>query len=230
MAAFRLPATQQKASGWWDAPPWIGGLQPQEFMPGTDVPSPKNFQVMRQEKTLALAQALQTYAEESGAPTSILCYAAWDLHRCMSPFMTLSRDDIVKAFLLKPTEEKCGTSPTLEEEAIFLDKEMELLQTPGVEPAKQITAPRSPSPFPTPWSNHHSSLRARESVKGIDADPNQPSQWAHLCLQEHDRVLEWWREFWSLVPSTDKNVGDIPVQMMGCKQATSFRLPAAQLE
>ena len=68
VAAFWLPATQEEASWWWDAPPWIGGLCPKEFMPGTDDPSPKNFWVMRQEKTLAMAQALQACAEESGAP------------------------------------------------------------------------------------------------------------------------------------------------------------------
>ena len=93
----------------------------------------------------------------------------------MAPLLTLSRDDIVEASLLKHTKEECGPSATPEEEDIPLTEETETLQTPGVEPTKQITAPRSPSPSPAPWSNFHPSLRARESVKRIDADPNQPS-------------------------------------------------------
>ena len=144
--------------------------------------------------------------------------------------MTLSRDNIVKASLLKPTKEECGTSPTPEEEAILFGIETEPPQTPGVKSAKWITAPRSPSWSPAPWPNCYPSPRPRESVKRIDADPNQPGWWVCLYLQRHDRVPEWWREFQSLIPSMDKSTGDIPIQMMALQQAAAFRLPAAQLE
>ena len=65
----------------------------------------------------------------------------------MAPLITLSEDDIMEASLLKPTEEECGTSPTLEEEAILLGEEVKPPEVPGslpecpeiprfVEPAK----------------------------------------------------------------------------------------------
>ena len=74
-ATFRLAATQQEASEWWDVPPWIGGLPSKHFMPDTDTPSPKDFWVVRQEKTLPMAQVLQACTEELGAPTGyfVLC-------------------------------------------------------------------------------------------------------------------------------------------------------------
>ena len=49
-----------------------------------------------------------------------------------APLMTLSRDNIVEAPLLKPTEEECGTFPTSEKEAILLSK--------GIKPP-QVTGP-----------------------------------------------------------------------------------------
>ena len=49
----------------------------------------------------------------------------------MAPLMTLSGDDIMEASLLKPIEEEHGTSPTLEEEAILLSKEVVLPNIPG---------------------------------------------------------------------------------------------------
>ena len=72
-AAFRLPAIQQEASRWWDAPPWLSRLHPQNCMPIPDASGPKDFWVMRQEKTQALAWVLQACAGESEAPTGILC-------------------------------------------------------------------------------------------------------------------------------------------------------------
>ena len=112
--------------------PWIGRLHPQEFIPDTDASGPKTFQVMRQEKTLTLAWAQQACAQESGAPTGVSCYAAWELQKCMGPLMTLSGDDIVEASLLKPTQ----------------GKETKLLQILGVEPGKWITTPIASSPYP----------------------------------------------------------------------------------
>ena len=83
-------------------------------MPITIASSPKDFQVVRQEKTLALAQALQACAKGSGAQTGVLCNSAWELQKCVAPLMTLSRDNIVEASLFKSTEEECGISPTSE--------------------------------------------------------------------------------------------------------------------
>ena len=40
----------------------------------------------------------------------------------MAPLMALSKDEIVKASLLRPTGEEDGTSPTPEEEATLLGK------------------------------------------------------------------------------------------------------------
>ena len=65
VAAFRLPVVQQEASGWWDTPPTLHGLHPQDFLPPTTA-STQDFWVMRQEKTLAFTQALQACTEASG--------------------------------------------------------------------------------------------------------------------------------------------------------------------
>ena len=123
---------------------------------------------------------------------------------------------------LKPTKEEHGTSPNPEEEAILLRKQTEPLQTPGVEPAKWITTPRSPTPSPIPWPNCLPSSRGRGSVRKIDTDPNHPGQCVCLYLLEHDRVPEWWREL--------GDIGNVLVQKMACQQATDIRLPAAQQE
>ena len=168
-AAFKLPATQQEASGWWDAPPWLSRLCPQDFMPITDTSGLKDFQVIRQEKTLALVQALQACTEVSGARTGVLCDSAQELQRCMAPLMTLSGDNIVEASLLKHTGEEHGRSPTLEEVAALLGKDVKLPEVLGslpecpeipmfVEPAEQITAPSaSPSLSSMPQPCHHPS-------------------------------------------------------------------------
>ena len=50
------------------------------------------------------------------------------------PLMTLSRDDIVEASLLKPTGEEHGTFHTPEEEAALLGKEIKLPLVPGSPP------------------------------------------------------------------------------------------------
>ena len=113
--------------------------------------------------------------------------------------MSLSRENIVRAPFLRPTEEECGTSPTPEEEAILLGKEIKLPQVPeiseGVEPAKQMTTLRTSSPSPTPWSNCHPYQKAEESWNGICANTNCPGRLIYFYLQENDRVLEWWTEF-----------------------------------
>ena len=74
--AFRLPLVQHEASGWWDDLPWLSRLYPEHFMLHTDASGPRDFQAIRQEKTLALAQVLQACTEEAGVPTGILCKSA----------------------------------------------------------------------------------------------------------------------------------------------------------
>ena len=49
----------------------------------------------------------------------------------MAPLMTLSGNNIVDASLLKPTGEEHGTSPTPEEEAALLGREVKLPELPG---------------------------------------------------------------------------------------------------
>ena len=109
--ALRLPATQQETSGWWDAPPWLSGLHPEDFMLCTNASSPRDFWAVRQEKTLALAWVLQACTEGLEVPIGVLCNSAQELQKCMAPLMTLSRNDIIEVSLLKPTKEECGTSP-----------------------------------------------------------------------------------------------------------------------
>ena len=97
-------------------------------------PTPWEFQVMRQGKTLAMAWALQTWAEASGNKTGILCEAARELQQCMAPLMTLNGDNIVEASLVRLTWEELGSSPTPEEEPTLLSKDDELSEVPGPTP------------------------------------------------------------------------------------------------
>ena len=121
VAAFRLSVAQQGASGWWDTPPALHGLCPEHFFPPAS--DAQDFQVIRQEKMLALAWALQACTEASGSKTGILCEAARELQRCMSPLMTLNGDDVVEASLLRPIEEESGPFPTPEEGTTLLGEE-----------------------------------------------------------------------------------------------------------
>ena len=73
-AAFRLPLAQHKASGWWEAPPCLTKLQPQDFLLHVESPGTRDFQIIRQVETLAWA--LQWCAERSGMPAGVLCNAA----------------------------------------------------------------------------------------------------------------------------------------------------------
>ena len=103
--------------------PWVGGKPhsglvgcvPRISCPILRPPTLRDFWTVRQEKTLALAHALQTCAERSGMLTRVLC----DSVRELTPLMCLSRDEIVEVSLLEPAGEEHGTSPTLEEEAIL---------------------------------------------------------------------------------------------------------------
>ena len=78
--------------------------------------STRDFWTVRQEKTLALAIALQCCAGRSGVLTRVLCNVPWVLQKCITPIMSLKGDDIVEASLLEPTGEEPRTSPTPEQE------------------------------------------------------------------------------------------------------------------
>ena len=188
MAVFRLPLAQQDGSGWWDAPPWLSGLCPWDFMDHTKASGAKDFQTMRQEKTLALAHALQTCAERSGTLTGVLCSSVKELQRCIASLMCLSGDEIVEASLLDPTGEEDRTSPAPEEETALLGEEPKPPETPKatslpecleipeatepsewiiaqpVEATKQTDTPSaSPSPSPTPKPSCYPSQKIKKS-------------------------------------------------------------------
>ena len=112
VVAFRLPLAQHESLGWWDAPSWLSGLCPWDFMPHIDTSGTKDFQATRQEKPLALAYALQACTERLGMPTGVPSDSVRELQRCMAPLMCLSGDEIVEASLLEPEGEECRTSPS----------------------------------------------------------------------------------------------------------------------
>ena len=127
-AAFWLPLAQWEASGGWDSPPGFCRLCHIQFLTHTNVSGPRDFLAMRQEKTLALAWALQACTGKRGFHTGVLCKSLWELQKHILP-MALSSDKIVKASLLRPTGEEHRTSPSPEEEATLLGK-VELPQVP----------------------------------------------------------------------------------------------------
>ena len=88
---------------------------------------------------LALAQALQAYAEASEAKTAILWGAARELKQCMAPLMTLSGDNVMEASLLRPAEEELGPSPTPEEETALLGEGDGPSEVPGPTPDMWIS-------------------------------------------------------------------------------------------
>ena len=108
VVVFWLPWAQQEAAGWWTSPLAIPELHLQDYMPS---PTSSNFQIMRQQKTMALAKLLQACTKESGFPTGVLCDVMWELQWCMAPLLVLKSDEIVEASLLRPIEGECGTSP-----------------------------------------------------------------------------------------------------------------------
>ena len=74
---------------------------------------------------------MQAWTGRSGAPSGVLCNSVQELQKCMAPLVSLGGDDIAEASLLQPTGDECGTSPTLEEEAILLSEEVKPPEAPG---------------------------------------------------------------------------------------------------
>ena len=146
--------------------------------------------------------------------------------------MALSGINIVEASLLKPMGEEHRTPPILEEEVALLGKEIKLPPVPGSppEPVKWSIAPSASSPSPAPQPSCLPSGKAKKSQQEMKANPNSPGRWVSLYVQEHDRVLEWWIEFWSLLQSKDECVSNVEATRLAHQQAATFRLPAAQID
>ena len=144
VSAFRLPLAQQEASGWWDVPPSLHRLCPQDFLPPAS--DPWNFQAICQEKTLGLARVLQVCAEASGSKPGVLCGAVRELQQCMAPLMTIDRDDVMGSSLLRFVEEESGPSPTPEEEITLLGEGDGLSGAPGPAPQQAKNWPNGLPP------------------------------------------------------------------------------------
>ena len=79
----------------------------------------------RGRRTLALATALQSYAQWSGGPNHIMCGAARDLQECMTNLMQHREEDILDAMLLEPVDDQQLTSQTQKEETMLLSEPQE---------------------------------------------------------------------------------------------------------
>ena len=165
VVAFRLPLAQHEALGWWDAPPWLSRL-----CLHTNASGNKDFPTVRQKKPLALAHALQAYAERSGTLTRVLCNSARELQRCMAPLMCLSGDEIVEASPLEPAGEECRASSTPEEEAILLGEELK----PSEAPEATSLLEHLEIPEPTEPSEQINTQPV-ESTKGTDSPSTSTS-------------------------------------------------------
>ena len=235
--AFRLPFAQQEALGLMGC----STLALQAVSSGFPAPCwclwHQRLHTVRQEKTLAFAWVLQCCTERFGVLTRVLWNMAWELQKYMAPLLSLSGDDIVKALLLKPTDEE--------------------LRTPhprgGSHPPREGTwAARSPRGCCSPprmsrnsWNhgNHQAplllhplhcnpaaTLPRKKSQQGIEADPSLTSNWIWSYVENNERVPNWWRELQSILCSQDEPFNDIQVKELTCWQAAAFRLPSTQLE
>ena len=196
VTAFRLPVVQQEASRWWESLPTLQGLCPQDFLPpASDL---WNFQIIWQENTLALARVLQACAETSWAKLGILSGAIRELQQYMALLMTINRDDVMEASLLRPIEEEAGPSSTPEEKTTLLGEGNGLTGAPVpaalqaeiprfIEPAKQTTTPVTST---VPHS--HPSLKREESWEGIDVNSNNSGPWVHAYLKRNCWLPGWW--------------------------------------
>ena len=116
-AAFQLPLAQLETAGWWAPLLTIPRLHLAGYMHS---PTSSYFWIMRKQKTMALAGALQACTEMSGFPSRVLCDAVWELQRCMALLLAFNSNEIVEAFLLRPVGGEHRPSPTPEEETTLL--------------------------------------------------------------------------------------------------------------
>ena len=204
----------------------------------------KDFWTLRQEKTLALAQALQCCTERSGALTRVICNIEREIQKCMAPLTSLNGDDIVEASLLEPAGEECKTSPMPEEEAAILDEEPKLLEAPEAaeslpecldisgpaESAEQINAPTTPAPLSDMSKpDCHPFQKAKNPQRETEADPSLTTEciWSYVEKREGTwlvggilvySLLQGWVLHWQ------------PNQKTSLLATVAFRLPSAQLE
>ena len=95
-----IPArwAQQEMAGWWAPPPTIPRLHLEDYMPS---PASSNFQIMRQQKTLALARVLQACNGESGFPHRSPLWWCVETAVVHGSLLVLNGDKIVEASLLR---------------------------------------------------------------------------------------------------------------------------------
>ena len=198
VTAFRLPLSQQEAPGWWDSPPAIHGLCPQDFCPPSS--DPQNFWAIFQENTLALARVLQVCTDASGAKPGVLCRAVRELQQYMALLMTINGDNVMEASLLGPVEEE-PRPPTPKEEATLLgggartSGDSSPVPQQGKNARCTELARWTTAPFTFMAPHHSPSLEREKSWKGIDIDPNNTSMWVCAYLKKDSQLLEWWQDF-----------------------------------
>ena len=133
--------------------------------------------------------------------------------------MQLDSDDIIKASLLDPANDKPGTPPTLEEEAVLLGDEPEpqdaqevIMSSPECPkttelevPTEWSDTPSPPTPLPTAsnfqgnWSQN--TRRAQHSTRAQPLptpNPNNPNDLVWAYIEEREELPSWWQEFRSL--------------------------------
>ena len=142
-SVFWLPWAQQESAGWWAPPLAIPWLLLKEYMPS---PTPSNCQIMRQQKTMELARALQACTEESGFPTDVVCDMVQELQWCMAPLLVLNGNEIVEASLLRPVEGENRTSPCQEKKPLsWAALNLTLSLTLNMKLSVKLNCPRSQS-------------------------------------------------------------------------------------
>ena len=165
-----------------DAPPGFSRLFLMNFLFHTDASSPRDFLARRQEKTLALAKVLQACTEDLGSQQS---FSASQHENFKSALPPNHPQQWWHCWGLpsKAHWRQTQDTPTPEEEATLLGKEIKLPKVPGsppwqleiprfVEPAKQSTTPSASYPSPAPQPSCLPSGKAKKSQQGKEADPD----------------------------------------------------------
>ena len=126
MAVFQLPEAQDEKYGWLKAQTCLAGLSHRDFLPEspTMIQGPRDIHVVRCNKMVALARALQQCTIQSGVPPGVLCGAIQDLCKCLATLM--ERGNLLRLSMLEVMEEEeMTTSPSPVEETRSLDEEPE---------------------------------------------------------------------------------------------------------
>ena len=215
-------------------------------------PWPEGFQVIRQEKTLAPAQALQMLCREVGdtsqnhmwcsmglskvygAPD--MCGWAWN-HRSFTVRTCRWQTQNVPHTRRRGCTAGGWTRASGGSESYHVP-----LWTPGVpkpkEPAEQSDALCPPAPSVTVPSSSSSQSRdaRRTQYKArtrhlVTLDPlTNPNEWVLAYMAEKEKIPSWWPEFWSLHHNGAGPLSDAQVQEFARKQVMGFRLPTTKKE